>query len=178
MDSGTQRFGVRWSRLVWVVTIAVTALVVIVTAVILRAAIHARAGDSAVWLLLVVEAFLPIIILVALALFAPRAYEVNPDAIVVKRLGPDVVVPRDEIQEVQRLEGVKIGFTLRLFGCGGFLGWFGLFYSRGLGEFWAYAGNQKDLVLLTRTDGRKIVLSPSPPEAFIAAAQETGESQS
>ncbi len=85
MDPGTQRFGVRWSRLVWVVTVAVTALVVIVTLVILRAAIHARPGGGAIRVLLVVEAFVPIIILVALALSAPRAYEVSPDAVVVKR---------------------------------------------------------------------------------------------
>jgi hypothetical protein len=68
---------------------------------------------------------------------------------------------------------VEIGSALRLFGCGGYLGWFGLFYSRSMGQFWAYAGNQEDLALLTQTDGTKIVISPCPPEAFLKAVQGT-----
>ncbi len=162
----------RWSRLVWVVTVAVGVLVATITFVVLYAAIHSRAGGSAVWLLLVGEAFLPVGVLVILAFFAPRSYEIDSDAVVVKRLGRDVVISVREIREVRRLEGVKMGFTLRLFGCGGFLGWFGLFYSRALGKFWAYAGNQEDSVLLTRTDGSKVVISPNHPDAFIAAVQE------
>jgi len=63
---------------------------------------------------------------------------------------------------------------LRLFGSGGFLGWFGFFYNGSLGRFWAYAGNRDDLVLLTKTDGRKIVLSPHPPDAFLAAIGVSG----
>jgi len=80
-----------------------------------------------------------------------------------------------------RTSGLKRGRDLSVppysTGSGGFLGWFGLFYSRGLGRFWAYAGNQEDLVLMTQTDGRKIVISPHPPEAFLEAFRETGQSQ-
>ena len=71
----------------------------------------------------------------------------------------------------------QIGFAWRLAGCGGFLGWFGLFYSRSLGEFWAYTGNREDLVLLTQTDGGKIVISPHPPDTFVKAVQETDGSR-
>jgi len=123
--------------------------------------------------LVTAAAFMPLIIFGVLAFFAPRAFEVNSDAVVVKRLGKDVVVPLESIREIRRVESGEARFMWRLCGCGGFLGWFGLFYSRALGEFWAYAGNQEDLVLLTQTDGTKIVISPYPRDAFLEAIWET-----
>jgi len=177
MSVNTQRFSMRWSRLTWVVTVGASIVVALAPIVILRAAIRVGPGDGALRVLLISAAFLPLAIFGILALFAPVAFEVNPDAVVVKRLGRDLVIPRRGIREIRRVEAGQIGFAWRLAGCGGFLGWFGLFYSRSLGEFWAYTGNREDLVLLTQTDGGKIVISPHPPDTFLKAVQETDGSR-
>jgi hypothetical protein len=139
----------------------------------LWAAMHAVPGVVSLRTVMIVLAFAPLAVFGVLILFAPLRFEVTPEAVVVKRLRRDVVIPRGEIREIRRLEAGRTGFTWRLCGSGGFFGWFGLFYNRGLGDFWAYAGNQDDLVVLTLADGTRIVMSPSPPDAFVNAVRET-----
>ena len=172
MGPDRQRFGMRWSPLTWIVTIAVIVLVVAVAVVILWKAIHVGPEVGGIRVLLVLVGFLPAVSLAILALFAPRAYEVDPDAITVKRIVGNVVIRRVDVREIRRIESRGIGSALRLFACGGFFGWFGLFYSRQIGRFWAYTGNQADLVLITQADGTKVVISPYPPEAFLEAIRE------
>jgi hypothetical protein len=70
-----------------------------------------------------------------------------------------------------RVQRKEIGFAWRVFGSAGFWGWFGLFRSRRLGEFRACATNQRDLVLITKTNGTKMVISPHLPDAFLAAVR-------
>ena len=114
---------------------------------------------------------------VAAALFAPLGYEVRHQAVVIRRLAWNVVIALDTIREAGRVRCEETGFVWRLWGCGGFLGWFGLFRNRGLGEFWAYVGSRRDWVLLTQVDGTKVVLSPDSPDAFLDAVQKAGESK-
>jgi len=140
MGPDRQRFGMRWSRLTWIVTVVVIVLVVAVGVVILWKAIHAGSDAGAIRVLLVLVGFLPGVSVAILALFAPRGYEVDADAVVVKRIVGNVVVPRGDVREIRRIESREIGAALRLFACGGFFGWFGLFYSRQIGRFWAYTG--------------------------------------
>jgi len=173
MGPDGQKFGMRWSRLTWIVTVAVIVVVVAIAVVIVWKAIRAGPDAGAIRVLLVLLAFLPAVSLGILALFAPRGYEVDPDAIVVRRIVGNVVIPRANIREIRRIESREIGSALRLFGCGGFFGWFGLFYSRQIGRFWAYMGNQTDLVLITQADGTKVVISPYPPDAFLEAIRQT-----
>jgi hypothetical protein len=77
----------------------------------------------------------------------------------------------DRIREVRRIDSRKMGFAWRIFASGGLLGWFGWFYSRRLGRFRAYATNQRDLVLITETDGTKIVISPHSEDEFLEAVR-------
>jgi hypothetical protein len=167
MHLSTQEFRLRWSRLTWLVTGAVIILVAVVAIVILRAAAHVGSRGNLVRGLLILEAAVPVAILGIVALFAPLGYEVNPDAVVIRRLVRNVVISRKTIREVRRVKSAEIGFAVRLFASGGFLGWFGLFFSHSLRRFWAYAGNRDDLVLVTQADGTRIVISPHPPDAFL-----------
>jgi hypothetical protein len=52
---------------------------------------------------------------------------------------------------------------------GGFLGFYGRFWSRRLCSFRMYATNATDLVLVTKRDGSKMVLSPRDADQFIEA---------
>jgi hypothetical protein len=85
------------------------------------------------------------------------------------------VIAYPGIREVRRTGLDEIGFAWRVFGSAGFLGWFGLFRSRTLGEFRACATNQRDLVLITKTNGTKLVISPHQPEAFVEAVRRNME---
>jgi hypothetical protein len=172
MDQGRQTFAIRWSRLTWVVTVGASVGFAVVSIALVWAAMHAVPGVVSLRTVMIVLALAPLGVVGVVILFAPMGFEVTGDAVVVKRLGRDVTISRGDIREVRRLDVRQTGFTWRLCGSGGFFGWFGLFHNRGLGDFWAYAGNQDDLVLLTLADGTKVVLSPSMPDAFLEAMQE------
>jgi hypothetical protein len=172
MDLNTQRFGVRWSALPWLTTIAVLAVSAVVVVVVWWAAVDAvlRGLGLPQWAFVVTCVVLGPS--VAAALFAPLGYEVRPHAVVIRRLARNRVIPLGMIRELRQVRLEEIGFGLQVGACCGFLGWFGPFYNPRLGSFWAYVGNQKDWVLLTLTDGTKIVVSPCRPKAFLKAARE------
>jgi hypothetical protein len=117
----------------------------------------------------ILVALLSVAIFAGVARSAPWGYVLRPDAIVVSRLGSPLVISYRRIHEVRRTDPNEIGFVWRIFGSWGFLGWFGRFRSRRLGEFHAYATNQRDLVLITKTNGAKILISPHPLDAFLEA---------
>ncbi len=174
MPADSLRFPGRWSRSVGIITAAVIVVIVLVDVTLLRAA-YTTVGDKPTRVLPILGALLATGISAVISLFAPRNYVVRDDGIVVHRLGPSIVIGYEHIQELRRIESGEIGFAWRTFGSGGFLGWFGWFYSRPLGSFLAYATNQQDLVLITKTDGTKIVISPYPPDAFLEAVRRKRE---
>ncbi len=170
MSVGSLRFEARWSRLVWSVTFAVLLLVAVAEVLLVRAVFsfsRGQPGHAAA----VVGVLLSVGIFAGIARFAPWDYRVQRDAIVVGRLGPPLLIRYEGIREIRRTHRKEIGFAWRIFGSAGFLGWFGLFRSRSLGEFRACATNQRDLVLITRTNGAKMVISPDRPEAFLEAVR-------
>ena len=80
--------------------------------------------------------------------------------------------PRRRCNGIWSLFEHQHGTRLRLGGSGGFFGWFGRFWSRRLGHHRMYATNGRDLVYIERVDGTKVVLSPFPADAFVAAVEE------
>ncbi len=174
MSVNSTRFEARWSGLVWGVTVGVLVLVLVAEVLLVRAALgspRGRPGHS----MAVVGMLLSVGVFAGIAQFAPWHYLVRPDAIVVGRLGAPLVIAYQGICEVRRTDRKEIGFAWRVFGSAGFLGWFGLFRSRTLGEFRACATNQRDLVLITETNGIKLVISPHQPEAFVQAVRRNME---
>lgn len=164
----SQRFAARWSPSVWIVTCAVTVIVVIVIGSMIRMTAKAVPDDDdKVRAFFVFVSFVPAVILCVTIFFAPVGYTVHPQVMEVNRMGPNVVIPCEQIADVRRLGRRDLGFTLRVFGSGGFFGAFGRFYSYRLRWFSAYITNHHDLVLITRTDGTKILISPHPAEAFL-----------
>lgn len=101
--------------------------------------------------------------------FAPMRYSITTAEVIVERLGPNVVILIQSIDEIRRIQKKELGFTLRLFGVGGFCGAYGTFWNRRLGAFQAYITNTKTLILIKHQGGRKILLSPEKPEEFVDA---------
>lgn len=169
MNERRQRFAARWSLSVWITTVMGIMVVAVVIVSILWTAPGKPAGLR--WLVIMLALTVPMILGIT-SFFAPRGYLVLPAAIVIRRVGPDVVIPYDQVAEIRRIESREIGRTIRVFGSGGFFGWFGRFHGEHLGPFLAYGSSQDQLVLITRNDGRKIVISPYPADAFLEAVSQ------
>jgi len=153
------------------ITLLCVVLVVVVTGVALSQVEKVVPDDEVMRERLSAAVMVIPFVLVVAVLFAPLGYTVDAVGTVINRLGPRVCILHSEIAEIRRLKRHEVGFAIRLCGSGGFFGSYGRFWSTGLGKHRAYITNSKDLVLITRHDGMRFLLSPFPAEAFIAAVE-------
>ena len=172
MSLPIRRFAASWSLTTWLITLLVVLVVVAVSGTALIQAEKLPSEDTAERTLLVALALIIPSILMASVLFAPLGFTVDQAGIVVNRMGPRICICYGEIVEIRRLTRTDIGFSVRVAGSGGFLGFFGRFWSTRLGSHRAYITNGKDLVLICRHDGVKFVLSPHPASVFIEALEQ------
>lgn len=172
MVGGTHRFGTQWSMLVRMTTAVVILAAIVVVAVVLRMPDQAGSENESgsMWVLPI--AFLPVAILSIAILFAPLGYAVGPVGVIVHRMGPNVYIRHEDIAHVERVERGRLGLGLCVFGSSGFFGYFGWFYGPQVGWFRAFATNGADLVLVTLHDGRKLAMSPYPPDVFVEWVRE------
>lgn len=108
--------------------------------------------EIAVWIL-----WAAIVVLVAFTLFyMPLSIALDNDRLIIIRPLKSKSIPLSEIEEVKACNptmGAK-----RVFGSGGWFGWYGLFCEDDLGKYFAYYGKASDCFLLTLKDGRKYML--------------------
>ena len=167
MNNKNRKFRAPWSITTWIVTIAALLVVVVIFTGILKAILTEQIYNkqTQAWLFLVWV--IPLTIIVLTVLFAPVKYTITNSMIIVNRLGPNVLIPIESIEEIRRLQKKELGIALRLFGSGGFFGGYGLFYTSRLGIFNAYVTNRETLVFIKCDNGKKILLSPERPEEFL-----------
>ena len=148
-------FAAPWDNLVKGVTICVFAVMIFVMIVF---GIVADSPSILVGMLALYS-----VVLVSPYLWAPRAYTVTDNKIIVKRLIGD-----SQITAAQKPERWKwTWWGIRLFGSGGLYGYYGYFSFKGLGRVCMHATNRNNLVLVKDEKGRRFLLSPSEPEKFI-----------
>jgi hypothetical protein len=95
--------------------------------------------------------------------FAPCALEVTGTEVrVLRRLAPPVHLPFATLRSVEP----SAARGLRVFGSGGFFGSFGLYWQKGLGTYRRYATRLGPSMLLTRTAGLPIVVTPDDGAGF------------
>lgn len=121
--------------------------------------------------------FIPVLlvlILVAIFLTSTRSYEIEDGRLYVRQ-----VIGRKSFElrgaSVRRDPQAFRGLG-RVFGNGGFFAFDGLFYSSRLGMVRVYARNKDNAVVIVLAKGKKLVLSPDLPDAFIEAAVRAGAS--
>lgn len=102
-------------------------------------------------------------------LFAPQGYEVTGEDLVIVRMARNKVIARTQVQRVERVEENNMRGTMRLFGAGGFFGYFGTFTNTRYGRMTYYATRRSNYVLVTLVSGRKLILTPDDPDALVAA---------
>ena len=98
-----------------------------------------------------------------------KSYQITPEKLIVVRPFKNVQFLRTDIRHVVATDKSGIGFAWRLFGSGGFFGYFGRFYSSQLGRFTMYGSQSGNYVVITLAGDKKIVLTPDLPGEFVAA---------
>ncbi|WP_317109455.1 PH domain-containing protein [Chroococcidiopsis sp. SAG 2025] len=117
------------------------------------------------WLLAMVV--LPLVILIASALFGVRGYKLTNNALYIQRFGWNSRIPLTQLIDAES-NPHAMDNSLRTWGNGGLFGITGWFRNDRLGSYQAYATDPLRSVVL-RFPQRTIVLTPDNPEQFVRA---------
>lgn len=98
----------------------------------------------------------------------PMHYELYPDRLVIYRVFKPITIYRKDVYSVDYIPEKDRKRLLRLFGSGGFFGYFGTFWSKGTGRFYMQATRHKNLILIIQYTGNKYAITPDD-EAFLPA---------
>jgi Bacterial PH domain len=98
--------------------------------------------------------------------FSVRGYALEDGELVVERLGWKSRFELGGLRAVG-VEPEALKGCVRLWGIGGVFGTIGILRSKRFGTFRAYVTDESNTVLL-ELGGKKVVVSPSPPEEFVA----------
>ena len=101
--------------------------------------------------------------------FHPTAYKVTQDVLIICRPIWNVQIKRTDIQSIAIIDKKELSGAVRTFGVGGVFGYYGCFANYTLGSMTWYATRKDNVVLITTTNNKKIVVTPNEPSAFIAA---------
>ena len=88
-------------------------------------------------------------------LLHPTSYEITTEHLLIHRPFSPI---RIAYSSIIKIENTESGYSVRLFGSGGFFGYFGLFSSKKLGSHVRYTGNNENLVFI-KTSKKKYLLS-------------------
>jgi hypothetical protein len=111
----------------------------------------------------------PMLLLVVPPIFGVRGYSLTQDEILVRRFGWTTRLPLAGLQSVDG-KADAMQRSWKLFGNAGFFCYTGVYWSRQLGFYRAYATDPSRAVIL-RYAGRKILITPHDPQHFIVRAR-------
>ena len=109
-------------------------------------------------------------------MFATRCYSVTKDRIKIHLVGGSFSIFISEIERINRIHWLSLIFGFRCFGFGGNGECFGLVWVKRLGMVTAFVTNGKNLVLIEKRDGKKLLISPEHPDEFIDLVKKSPES--
>jgi len=101
-----------------------------------------------------------ILIVVFTYLFAPQAYMIDNDELVIKRPIKDKKIKFLDIKGIRIANDFELNRAIRTFGVGGMFGYFGKFYCASLGSMTFYATQRKNRVIIQTKQGRIIIITP------------------
>ncbi len=111
-------------------------------------------------------------LLVITALFYVKEYVLDGDGLHIIRPLVNADYPLHRFRSIVPVTSKELGFGIRTFASGGFLGYFGKFYYRKHGHMTLYVTDRMKMLLITLDDDRKIIISPDDTAAFMAAFRE------
>lgn len=102
------------------------------------------------------------IVAVWVLLTMPRYLLLDDKSIVITHPIGQSVILKSDIIEVRAVERSELRGSIRLFGSGGFFGWFGIFRNNKFGTYRLYCGQLENLYLV-KTLTKKYIISSSKP---------------
>ena len=117
----------------------------------------------------------PVIIIAAMItslLYRPREYTLDAAGIHVIRTASSVTIPLQRIRSLMPVTVKELGFGLRTFGVGGFMGYFGKYWYRSFGHITLYVTDRSKMLMITLDNEQKILISPDDTPGFMAAFHE------
>lgn len=99
-------------------------------------------------------------------LLHPVKYIIENNHLKIVRLIFTISIPVKDILEIKETSYGVLHIPIRLFGSGGFWGYFGIFYSASYGAINMQAANLKEMVFIS-TKKKKFVISPENSQEFI-----------
>jgi hypothetical protein len=154
------RFPAPWDRTLRIVTAVAIAAMLAGAALLVLLAASIEAPFAAVMV-----AGIAATMAIAFAL-APRGYALQPGSLRIERPLRAIEIPLASIRGAWTLPDGGLRGALRVAGSGGLFGYYGRFWSKGLGAFRLYATRRTGLVVVDTAEER-FVLSPEPPERFL-----------
>ncbi|MCE5325332.1 MAG: PH domain-containing protein [Planctomycetaceae bacterium] len=125
-------------------------------------------SPQAQWMAPAAAVFLWSIFALVYGLWRPREFVVTAEGLQIVWPWRVRTLLRGEIVSVRPLTPSDLGRTLRVFGAGGLWGGFGRFHSRNMGNLEMYVSRRDGMVLIERTTGPDLVITPDRPTEFIA----------
>ncbi len=160
MGSGIQ-FVAPWGRLLKALTIFTVSILIAIIAIGILTGPR-EGAEGMVWLTAMVACPL-LVILVALP-FGVRGYTLSRGMLFIKRFGWDSRIDLKDLKRAE-IDPEAMARSIRTFGNGGFFGFTGLYWSRRMGSYRAYATDPRLSVVLYFKKGI-IVVTPDDPAAF------------
>ncbi len=99
--------------------------------------------------------------------YHPINYDLTDENLIIHRPIKDVVIKRQNIKRVERLNHDQMKWTIRTFGVGGVFGYFGKFVNSTWGDMTWYATRRDKTILIETNDDKRFVITPDEPEEFI-----------
>ncbi len=100
-------------------------------------------------------------------LFSASKYSVAQKSVIIHRHIKNIVIPFDDIKKVYLVDKHRLRWSTRLWAIGGLFGYSGKFANGHLGQMTWYATNLNNAVLIEKRNGKKIVITPDNPDAFL-----------
>lgn len=116
------------------------------------------------------ETFLMLALLVPMFLLTyllrPFQYILDTDKLIIRKSILPRVINLADIKSLSTVEYKDLKIRLRLYASGGVWGWFGYFLSAEYGNMLMQCTTKSNLLLITTTDDKYIVLSPKDVKVF------------
>lgn len=139
---------------------------ILLSGIAVPAIIGGRAAAISIYYLLI-----PLIMVVIIGgiAYTPKYYSVDGDEINVHRLLlKPVKIKICNVYEVEVINKTHLRGSIRIWGSGGFLGYFGWFISKKLGKAMWYATRLDQAVAICTYSKRKYLISPDDIELFLS----------
>ena len=130
-------------------------------------AFNNSANQIARLLSIVLGPVLIVAIFIAMFYLKPISIVVNEEGIIIDRKIKPVFVNFSDIRTIRIVTEDEMGFPFRTFGDGGIFGYIGLYYNKKLGSMMWYCTKRENYVLIEKTNGKKIIITPDDPGALL-----------